>query len=213
MEKLTVLEASELVLRLSLAAGLGSLIWAGLRFHLPLTLRACLFMVVAAFAFTDLASATRVLLDPWRIAMQLVSAVGVLAAGSVLLGEDALSWGITAAGFSAIAAIGFILGDGYTLAAIAATVLMILVLASIQPAVEGIRARRNTREILVRAAPSALSIFEANLALGMHAHNIARFVATRADKDIDTVRITFTQVTPAMLAEIVADLKRWPGDP
>jgi len=87
----------ELVLRLLVAAGLGSLIgaererlvWAaGLRTHMLVCAGACLFMIVSAFGFADILNTPHVILDPSRIAAQVVSGIGFLGAGSILLRGD-----------------------------------------------------------------------------------------------------------------------------
>src|ERR1700744_3628850 len=89
-----MLPAWELVLRLFLAAVLGSLvgaererlIWAaGLRTHMLVSVGACLFMIVSAFGFADILGTPHVILDPSRIAAQVVSGIGFLGAGSILL--------------------------------------------------------------------------------------------------------------------------------
>jgi putative Mg2+ transporter-C (MgtC) family protein len=71
----------ELVVRLLIVAGLGSLIgaererlvWAaGLRTHMLVSVRSCLFMIVSAYGFSTVIG-PGVILDPSRVAAQVVS--------------------------------------------------------------------------------------------------------------------------------------------
>ena len=84
----------EIVSRLLLAALLGSLVgiererlsWAaGLRTHMLVAVGAALVMVVSAFGFADVQNAKNVSLDPSRVAAQVVSGIGFLGAGSIML--------------------------------------------------------------------------------------------------------------------------------
>jgi putative Mg2+ transporter-C (MgtC) family protein len=84
----------ELISRLVLAAALGSVIgfererlsWAaGLRTHMLVCVGSTLIMIVSAFGFFDVLSRDHVVLDPSRIAAQVVSGIGFLGAGSILL--------------------------------------------------------------------------------------------------------------------------------
>jgi putative Mg2+ transporter-C (MgtC) family protein len=96
----------ELVLRLLVAAGLGSLIgaererlvWAAaLRTHMLVSVGACLFMIVSAFGFADVLGTPDVVLDPSRIAAQVVSGIGFPGAGSILLRGEVVRGLTTAA--------------------------------------------------------------------------------------------------------------------
>ena len=84
----------ELLSRLVLAALLGSVIgferermnWAaGLRTHMLVCVGAALMMLVSAFGFADVLGTKNVVLDPSRVAAQVVSGIGFLGAGSILL--------------------------------------------------------------------------------------------------------------------------------
>src|ERR1700743_2126593 len=83
----------ELIARLTLSAALGSVIgfererlsWAaGLRTHMLVCVGSTLLMIVSAYGFTEVLS-DHVVLDPSRVAAQVVSGIGFLGAGSRLL--------------------------------------------------------------------------------------------------------------------------------
>src|ERR1700761_8409690 len=83
----------EVVTRLLTAAVLGSIIgfererllWAaGIRTHMLVCVGACLIMIVSAFGFKESLSSQNVVLDPSRVAAQVVSGIGFLGAGAIL---------------------------------------------------------------------------------------------------------------------------------
>ena len=95
----------ETLLRLVAAAGLGSLIgfererllWAaGIRTHMLVAVGACLFMIVSSYGFAEATKNPNVVLDPSRVAAQVVSGIGFLGAG-VILKEQGRVPGLTTA--------------------------------------------------------------------------------------------------------------------
>jgi len=132
----------EILLRLILAAVLGSLVgmererldWAaGLRTHMLVCLGSTLFMLVSAFGFADILGTPGIGLDPSRIAAQVVSGVGFLGAGTIILRREAVRGLTTAASVWTVAAVGLAVGGGLYFAAISATVLILVILAGIKP--------------------------------------------------------------------------------
>jgi putative Mg2+ transporter-C (MgtC) family protein len=142
----------ELILRLLLAALLGSaigiererLLWAaGLRTHMLVCVGSCLIMIVSAYGFTAVI-APRVILDPSRIAAQVVSGVGFLGAGSIILRNEVVKGLTTAASLWAVAGLGLAVGGGLYVAAGAATVIILIILAGIKPLEVRVRVWRFT---------------------------------------------------------------------
>ena len=131
----------ELLIRLLIAAGLGSLvgaererlIWAaGLRTHTLVCVGSCLFMIVSAYGFASVIGPA-VVLDPSRVAAQVVSGIGFLGAGSILLRGDLVRGLTTAASLWTVAAIGLAVGGGLYIEAITATIIILVILAGIKP--------------------------------------------------------------------------------
>jgi putative Mg2+ transporter-C (MgtC) family protein len=90
---MNVLSNLDILTRLLAAAVLGSvigfererLLWAaGIRTHMVVCVGACLIMIVSAFGFSDSLSSKNVVLDPSRVAAQVVSGIGFLGAGAIL---------------------------------------------------------------------------------------------------------------------------------
>jgi len=92
-----------------------------------------------------------VILDPSRVAAQVVSGVGFICAGSIILRNEVVKGLTKAARVSAMAAVGLAVGGGLYVAAGAATVIMPLILAGIKPLEERIRGGRWAVQIHVRA--------------------------------------------------------------
>ena len=144
----------ELVFRLLVAAGLGSLIgadrerlvWAaGLRTHMLVCVGSCLFMVVSAYGFSTVLG-PNVVLDPSRVAAQVVSGIGFLGAGSILLRGDVVRGLTTAASLWTVAAIGLAVGGGLYVEGVAATIIILIILAGIKPLEEWYQRRSTTHQ-------------------------------------------------------------------
>jgi len=125
----------ELVTRLIIAALLGSFIGferehlnkaAGLRTHMLVSLGSCLFMIVSAYSFTNNQN-----LDPTRIAAQVVSGIGFLGAGSILMKGKVVAGITTAASIWSVAAVGLAVGCGMYVEAISATIIVLLILLGV----------------------------------------------------------------------------------
>ena len=130
------------ILRLLLAALLGSVIglererlnWmAGLRTHMLVCVGSALVMLVSAFGFADSLGRANVVLDPSRVAAQVVSGIGFLGAGVILLRGDVLRGVNTAASLWSVAGVGLAVGGGMYLAATSATAIILVILAGIKP--------------------------------------------------------------------------------
>jgi putative Mg2+ transporter-C (MgtC) family protein len=210
----------ELVIRLLVAAGLGSLIgaererlvWAaGLRTHMLVCVGSCLFMIVSAFGFADILGTKDVILDPSRVAAQVVSGIGFLGAGSILLRGDVVRGLTTAASLWTVAAVGLAVGSGLYVEATAATLVILVILAGIKPLEEWFQRRSQTHEIYVRVNHGLLSIDALNQALGYRARRITRYVCTRAeDAEFDDILITVTRLSTTDIAEILGQLRALP---
>ena len=125
----------ELLLRLLMAAILGSvigiererLLWsAGLRTHMLVCVGSCLIMIVSAYGFAGVLG-PRVILDPSRVAAQVVSGVGFLGAGSIILRNEVVKGLTTAASLWVVAGVGLAVGGGLYIAAAGATIIVLII--------------------------------------------------------------------------------------
>lgn len=119
----------EMILRLLLAAVFGALIGiereyrskvAGLRTHLLVTIGSALLMLLSKYGFGGEG-------DPARIAAQIVSGIGFIGAGAIIMDRRHAVHGLTtAAGIWVSSGIGMTVGAGMYALATAATVLSLL---------------------------------------------------------------------------------------
>src|SRR6266568_5261312 len=130
------------LIRLGLALLLGALVGlerergertAGLRTHALVALGSCLIMIVSAFGFADILGTHNVVLDPSRIAAQVVRGIGFLGAGTILLRKEIVKGLTTAAAIWVVAAIGLACGAGLLVEAVLTTVFTIAVLTLLNP--------------------------------------------------------------------------------
>jgi putative Mg2+ transporter-C (MgtC) family protein len=210
----------ELVVRLLIAAGLGSLIgaererlvWAaGLRTHMLVCVGSCLFMVVSAYGFTAVI-APGVILDPSRVAAQVVSGIGFLGAGSILLRGDVVRGLTTAASLWTVAAIGLAVGGGLYVEAGSATVIILVILAGIKPLEEWYQRRSTTHQIRVRAESGKMSADILNTALGYRARRVIRYVSViSTDPQFEEVTITVQRLSANDVTEIMRLIEALPS--
>jgi putative Mg2+ transporter-C (MgtC) family protein len=103
---------------------------AGLRTHVLVGVGAALFMLISKYGFTDVQARGLVVLDPSRVAAQIVSGVGFLGAGLIFVRRDAVRGLTTAAGIWVTAAVGAAAGAGLpVLAGLTAGIYLVTVLA------------------------------------------------------------------------------------
>src|ERR1700748_2482317 len=145
----------EMILRLPLAAALGSAIgvererlqWnAGLRTHMLVCVGAALFMLVSSLGFADSLDPQHIVLDPSRVAAQVVSGIGFLGAGAILFRRDKIRGLTTAASLWTVAAIGLAVGGGLYVAAVGATAVIFVILAGLKPLERRLRGARGNSE-------------------------------------------------------------------
>jgi putative Mg2+ transporter-C (MgtC) family protein len=150
---------SQILLRLSLAAVLGALVgsererknWAaGMRTHMMVCVGSTLTMMVSAFGFTDILGTSAVVLDPSRIAAQVISGIGFIGAGTILFLRQEVVRGLTtAAGLWTVAAIGLATGGGMYFAAITATVAVLIILWILKPIERRLFARYRSHTVRI----------------------------------------------------------------
>ncbi|MDN6626295.1 MAG: MgtC/SapB family protein, partial [Pisciglobus halotolerans] len=116
--------------RLLLASLLGGMIGidreirskeAGIRTHFLVALGAALVMIISQHGFNDVINTPGYDLDPARVAAQVVSGIGFIGAGMIIIQQKTVKGLTSAAGIWTTAAIGLTVGGGlYTLSIVAA---------------------------------------------------------------------------------------------
>ena len=138
-----MLSFNEILIRLALASLFGALVglererkdWAaGMRTHMMVCVGSSLIMLVSMYGFADVLGHDNIVLDPSRVAAQVVSGIGFIGAGTILfLRQGAIRGLTTAAGLWTVAAIGLATGGGMYVAAGATTLIALIILWALQP--------------------------------------------------------------------------------
>ena len=123
------------IMRLLLATFLGAVIGfereyhakeAGVRTHLLVALGSCLFMIISVYGFDFMLGRDHVSFDPSRIASQVVTGIGFIGAGTIILQKQMVRGLTTAAGLWVTAAIGLACGNGmYIIAAVTTAIVLV----------------------------------------------------------------------------------------
>jgi putative Mg2+ transporter-C (MgtC) family protein len=218
-----MLPEHQIILRLVVAAVLGSVVgiererlnWvAGLRTHMLVCVGSALFMIVSFCGFADVLSSEHVVLDPSRVAAQVVSGIGFLGAGTIVLRSKVVRGLTTAASLWTVAAVGLAVGGGLYVAATTATVLVVIILAGIKPIERRLfLTRRQGAPLLIlvidRRETSLFAIEAALEAANLH---LQRMLIQHGDSpDEDRLQITVNRTHHTSVLSVTEQLRRIPG--
>lgn len=147
-------EATLLVVAFVLSAVIGverelRLKSAGARTHILVGLGSALFTLVSAYGFAPLLGSDMVL-DPSRIAAQIVTGIGFLGAGVIFVRQNIVSGLTTAASIWVTAAVGMACGAGMPLTAALTVLLYLLTVTVVTPLLDRLPHRDRSRLFLVR---------------------------------------------------------------
>ncbi|CEG08397.1 putative Mg(2+) transport ATPase [Afipia felis] len=212
----------EILLRLAAAAALGSmvgfererLLWAaGIRTHMLVCVGSCLIMIVSAYGFAGVLGQEHTVLDPSRVAAQVVSGIGFLGAGSILARGEIIKGLTTAASIWTVAAIGLAIGGGLYFAGTASTILILIILAGVKPLEEAYRARNQTVHFKITAERGALSPEELRQTLSLRVSQIKRFVVENrsGDEGNDEILVLLNKVSSQDIADFKNRLNEVPA--
>ncbi len=185
---------------------------AGLRTHAMVGLGAALFMVLSAFGFHDILGASNVVLDPSRMAAQIVSGIGFLGAGMIIFQREMVRGLTTAASIWVVAAVGAAAGAGMYLAAVGTSVLALVILAALRPVEIRFFHQRRPRQLSLlveRGAGSLASIESAVESVGQH---LDRLVVLPGEAGTaDRIDIILGPTPTRELSSLVDSLRRLEG--
>lgn len=217
---LTMISHFEVLLRLMLAAILGGLIglerertswFAGLRTHMLVCMGSTLIMIVSQYGFQDVLQKQMIILDPSRVAAQVVSGIGFLGTGTILFWKNTIKGLTTAASLWAVAAVGLSIGGGLYLAAVSMTIMIFIVLAGIKPLEKILFKRKFTKEIKLSVKPtiSLKNVEEILTQLNLRLYLVNFQVDVEEDREI--IRLYFKS-SPDIDPLIILDaFKNLPG--
>ena len=146
------------IVRIFLAMLLGGLIGmereksrrpAGFRTHILVCVGACMTALIGLFVWKEMGDIT----DPMRISAQVISGIGFLGVGTILVKENDHITGLTtAAGLWTTAAIGIACGYGFYIAAFVGTLVVAITAAILFKLEKGTRRRNSVRSIYLEIA-------------------------------------------------------------
>ena len=156
-----------------------------------------LVMLVSTFGFEDVRGQNGVVLDPSRVAAQVVSGIGFLGAGSILLRGEVVRGLTTAASLWAVAGVGLATGGGMYLASIGATAIVLAILAGVKPLERRFIAQRQQRTLMLVAERGGLTLGTLHDALGPGRVRVKRFIVQQSDDDPDTddISVSFSRTS------------------
>jgi len=85
---------------------------AGLCTHILVGIGSAMFMIVSKYGFDDILNQSHIILDPNRVAAQVVSGMGFFGAGTIIIQKQIVKGLTTAAGLWVTASIGLVIGGG-----------------------------------------------------------------------------------------------------
>lgn len=204
------------LLRMGLALVLGAFVGlerergeraAGIRTHTLVALGSCLIMIVSAFGFSDILGTRAVALDPSRIAAQVVSGIGFLGAGTILMRKEIVKGLTTAAAIWVVAAIGLACGAGLLLEAIAATIFTLGVLIVLQPLRHRLHRTSTYYSIRIESAVAEASLIARIATICAHTGIKIENMQVQAGRNGDRVNIECHVSDPARLMQAVTSLR------
>jgi putative Mg2+ transporter-C (MgtC) family protein len=114
---------------------------AGLRTYTVVGTTAALFLLISKYGFTDVLASGRVVLDPSRVAAQVVTGIGFIGAGIIFVRQDQVRGLTTAATIWLVTSVGMACGAGLPLLAFAVTISYFVVALVFPPIIRRILSR------------------------------------------------------------------------
>lgn len=208
---------AEIVLRLCVAAFSGSVIglerermlWAaGLRTHMLVSIGSCLIMIISAYGFFDVLETGRIVLDPSRIAAQVVSGIGFLGAGAILLRKNIVRGLTTAASIWIVAGIGLAAGSGLYFAAIVTTFIILIILYAIKPLEEKYKTKKITCALKFQATRGEMSLDLIKSVIGEDTNYIQQLSIQSGDSpEHDDVSVLLSGIQKTEALKLIEQLK------
>lgn len=222
MADVSTLPLSEVAIRLTVAALLGAAIGlererleraAGLRTHAIVAVSAALMIIVSAFGFNDaLGPGRETVLDPSRVAAQVVSGIGFLGAGVIIFRKNAVRGLTTAASVWAVAGIGLAAGGGLLAPAAVATGIILVIQAGLRPIERHFfqHHRVHQMELRVKRGDGRLAAIEASISgAGLDLRGL-RLRPARSGQ-MDRISLELGSLAPSQAASLIETLRNLEG--
>jgi putative Mg2+ transporter-C (MgtC) family protein len=192
----SVWQLGELCLALLLSALIGferefRMKSAGLRTHTLVGVASALIMLVSKYGFADVIVSNQVVLDPSRVAAQIVSGIGFIGGGLIFVQKDTVRGLTTAAAIWLTAAVGMACGAGLPLLALFVTAAHFIIVYGFAPLERRLLSQH--AELLICYVPgkgAIQEIVQTCTGRGFVIHNLAvRSTESPTDSETRTVQL------------------------
>ncbi|GAA3824560.1 MULTISPECIES: MgtC/SapB family protein [Amycolatopsis] len=184
---------------------------AGLRTHTLVGVGAALFLLVSKYGFTDVLEPGRIVLDPSRVAAQIVSGIGFIGGGLIFVRRDVVRGLTTAAVVWMSVAVGCACAAGLPLLAVVVTAAHFVVVYGYPPLVRLLTRRRpatTTVRLAYRDGEGALRrILELATRSG---YSVQRALTNRRDSG-GVIDLSMRLLGPRGVDDLLARLAEQPG--
>lgn len=184
---------------------------AGLRTHTLVGVGAALFLLVSKYGFTDVLAEGRIVLDPSRVAAQIVSGIGFIGGGLIFVRRDVVRGLTTAAVVWMSVAVGCACAAGLPLLALVVTAAHFLVVYGYPPLVRLLTRRTpatTTVRLAYRDGEGALRrILELATRSG---YSVEQALTARRDED-RVIDLRMRLLGPRGVTDLLARLADQPG--
>lgn len=171
----------------------------------------CLVMIVSAFGFSDIIGGNHIVLDPSRIAAQVISGIGFIGAGAILLLKQGTIKGLTtASGLWTVAAIGLATGGGMYFAAAITTFIALVILWALKP-LERLyfkKSNQKTLQITASQSPATNDLFK--ILLDVKDISIQNFSIRRENNELIFI-LEIEKTEAKILQPVLQQLKENPS--
>ena len=210
----------EFVLRLFVAGILGAVIGfdreyrakeAGTRTHFLVSLGSALLMIVSQWGFQDITAVGGVVkLDPSRVAAQVVSGIGFIGAGTIMMQKQFVRGLTTATGIWAVAGIGLAIGGGLYVLGIAATVLTLVGLELLRFLLKGIRTKVITLVFQTKNSSDLIRITNELNANGYHVQSYSVSAEKNSNGELFKVKMTLREHEQRDSGQLLDFMEKFP---
>lgn len=184
----------DVLLRTFLAVILGGLIGyerqtkqrpAGFRTHILVCLGSMTVMLLSEIMFNKYYALYNITLDPTRMGAQVISGIGFLGAGSIMRSGHNIKGLTTAAGLWSVAAIGLVIGAGFYLVAIIISLVLYIILFSLNKVSLDLNRHGNILEMKITLINKPKTLGLINIALAKYNAKILDMSFVNELDDID----------------------------
>jgi len=210
-----------MLVRLAAATVLGGLIGVerervestvGLRTHAIVALGSATFMLVSMFGFGNAGSPPGVVLDPSRVAAQIVTGIGFIGAGVIIFRKEVVRGLTTAASVWLVAAIGMAVAGGLYLPALGTTAFGLGILAAMKPLERRLGAARRPQLLAIVFDRRRASLSAVKALLGTFGVTIERAdVRVNDDPAKTRLEVAIKRISNERLFEVLDKLPNQTG--